>query len=76
MKIGIESKGFDSWGGGIDFIRHVASAIEIADQNQHHDKHLLIARNNWRFIFKNGIPTAVARSIRDGLPVTAVVAGL
>lgn len=55
MKIGIESKGFDGWGGGIDFVRHVASCIELADSENQYEKHILLAKNDWFFHFKKQV---------------------
>jgi len=52
MKIGIISKGFDGWGGGIDFIRYIVSAIEVADEKNQHEKYLLLAKNDWHFYAK------------------------
>lgn len=52
MKIGIESKGFDGWGGGVDFIRHVASCLELADENNELEKHILLAKNDLYFHLK------------------------
>lgn len=55
MKIGIESKGFDGWGGGIDFVRHVASCIELADSENQYEKHILLAKNDGMFYIKKTI---------------------
>ncbi|PJE53277.1 glycosyltransferase family 4 protein [Marinomonas sp. BSi20584] len=55
MKIGIESKGFDGWGGGVDFIRHVASCLELADENNELKKHILLAQNDCFFHLKKQI---------------------
>ena len=51
MKMELNQR-FYSWGGGIDFIRHVASAIDFADQHNEYEKHLLIAKNDWLYSFK------------------------
>lgn len=65
MKIGIESKGFDGWGGGIDFVRHVASCLEMANEEGLHELHLLLAKNDVFFHVKKHIQPfrEVARSI-------------
>lgn len=55
MKIGIETKGFDGWGGGIDFVRHVASCIELADSENQFEKHILLAKNDGMFHLKKSV---------------------
>ena len=68
MKIGIETKGFETWGGGIDFIRHLASAIEVADEKHQYEKHLLLIKNDWRYhITKLTHPyISILQAIRNG----------
>ena len=55
MKIGIASKSFDGWGGGIDFIRHITAAIEAADPENRLQKHLLLSSNDMLFYFKKNL---------------------
>ena len=55
MKIGIESNGFYEWAGGIDFVRHVASCIELADSENQYEKHILLAKNDCVFYLKKTI---------------------
>ena len=52
MKIGINTKVFDGWGGGIDFIRHITSCLEYANQDNTHDISLLLAKNDIIFYSK------------------------
>jgi len=67
MKIGIESKGFDGWGGGIDFVRHIASCIELADSENQYEKHILLAKNDGMFYVKKTVSpfrTLISQLIR------------
>jgi glycosyltransferase involved in cell wall biosynthesis len=49
MKIGIQTKGFDRWGGGLDFIYYISSCLDYANEKEKHDISLFIAKNNFLF---------------------------
>jgi glycosyltransferase involved in cell wall biosynthesis len=68
MKIAIESKGLDGWGGGIDFLRHLASCIEITDVENQFDKHIILSKNDWFLFLKRQLFPLyfVFRQLREG----------
>ena len=47
MKLSIISQGFSSWGGGIDFIRHLARLISLADKENTIKKSLILPGADW-----------------------------
>ena len=49
MKLGIQIKGFDSWGGGIDFIKYIVGSMEKIDSIE---KHILVSKNDKYFYLK------------------------
>ena len=55
MKIGIVTKGFDAWGGGVDFIRLVASCLELTDSENQYEKYILLAKNDGTFYINKAI---------------------
>jgi hypothetical protein len=49
MKIGINIKGFDSWNGGVDFIKHLSSCINIINKDKKHEITILFPKKNLIF---------------------------
>lgn len=53
LKIAIESRGFDGWGGGLDFISHVASCVDAAIPDSPHTAVILVRKDDFYFKLRN-----------------------
>lgn len=67
MKLGLLSHGFAKWGGGIDFIRYIASSVASAARASSEEKHsLILPSDDFLSHWKRHLP--LPRAIRHQLP--------
>lgn len=51
MKIGLITNGFTSWGGGIDFIHHIATSVSLVNKERK-ESILILPGNDFRFFLR------------------------
>jgi len=64
LKIGLITYGFSSWGGGIDFIRYIASSVSLVKEQKNSDNFLILPGDDFMFYVRKYL-SPVKQFIKD-----------